>query len=103
MLTAQRNVRLQLRTLYRTLQTNSEAIQARKQETISNESALQATRAGYDVGTRNIVEVLDAERKYYISLSAYANARYDYILNRLTLRQATGTLSKVTSIDSTKC
>ncbi|MBK8970633.1 MAG: TolC family outer membrane protein [Hahellaceae bacterium] len=94
LLTAQRNVRLQLRSLYRSLQTNAEAIQARKQETISNESALQATRAGYDVGTRNIVEVLDAERKYYVSLSAYANARYDYILNRLTLRQTTGALQQ---------
>lgn len=93
LLTAQRNVRLQLRSFYRTLQTNSESIQARLQETISNESALEATRAGYDVGTRNIVEVLDAERQYFTSLSNYANARYDFILTRLQLQQTIGQLS----------
>lgn len=92
LLTVQRNVRVQLRSLYSTLRTNRESIGARRQETISNESALQATRAGYDVGTRNIVEVLDAERKYYAALSAYANARYDFILNWLRLQQTTGLL-----------
>lgn len=94
LLTVRRNERLQLRSLYRTVQTNIEAIQARLQETVSTESALQATQAGYSVGTRNIVEVLDAERKYYASLSAFANARYDYILNRLALKQTIGTLEK---------
>lgn len=92
LLTAQRDVRLNLRSLYRTLQTNSESIQARLQQTISNESALEATRAGYDVGTRNIVEVLDAERQYFLSLSEYANARYDFILNDLLLKQTLGQL-----------
>ncbi|AZZ94421.1 hypothetical protein EUZ85_28400 [Hahella sp. KA22] len=91
--TAQRNIRLQLRSLYRTLQTNIESIQARKQEIISSESALQATRAGYDVGTRNIVEVLDSERRYYASLSNYANARYDFVLNTLSFKQTAGVLS----------
>ncbi|WP_246841117.1 TolC family outer membrane protein [Hahella sp. CCB-MM4] len=91
--TTQRNIRLQLRSLYRTLQTNIEAIQARKQEIVSNESALQATRAGYDVGTRNIVEVLDAERRYFESLSNYANARYDFVVNQLSFKQTAGVLS----------
>ncbi len=91
--TTQRNIRLQLRSLYRTLQTNIEAIQARQQEIVSNESALQATRAGYDVGTRNIVEVLDAERRYFQSLSNYANARYDFVVNQISFKQTAGVLS----------
>jgi len=91
--TTQRNIRLQLRSLYRTLQTNIEAIQARRQEIVSNESALQATRAGYDVGTRNIVEVLDAERRYFQSLSNYANARYDFVVNQMSFKQTTGVLT----------
>ncbi len=92
--TTQRNIRVQLRSLYRTLRTDVEAIQARKQETVSNESALEATRAGYDVGTRNIVEVLDAERQYFVSLNNYSNAIYDYIINQLSFRQVAGVLTE---------
>ncbi|WP_369601087.1 TolC family outer membrane protein [Hahella sp. SMD15-11] len=92
--TAQRNTRVQLRRLYSVLTTNVQAIEARHQEIVSNESALKATRAGYDVGTRNIVEVLDAERKYYDSLVNYASARYDFVVNLLTFKQAAGTLSQ---------
>jgi outer membrane protein len=92
--TTQRNIRVQIRSLYRTLRTNVEAIQARKQQTVSTQSALEATRAGYDVGTRNIVEVLDAERQYFVSLSDYSNAIYDYVVNSLSFKQTAGTLSE---------
>jgi|TARA_R110000824_G_scaffold79226_1_gene199654 outer membrane protein len=37
--------------------------------------------------------VLDAERDYYEALQNYANARYDYVLNTLNLKQSAGTLS----------
>ena len=92
--TTRRNIKVQIRSLYRTLRTNAEAVQARKQQTISNKSALEATRAGYEVGTRNIVDVLDAERLYFISLSDYSNAIYDYIINRLLFKQTAGVLSE---------
>ncbi|KAE8235038.1 hypothetical protein A4X13_0g9639, partial [Tilletia indica] len=48
---------------------------------------------GYQVGTRNIVDVLDAQRQLYSSVRFYNDARYDYILNNLRLKQAAGTLS----------
>jgi len=92
--TTRRNIRVQIRSLYRTLRTNAEAIQARKQQTISTESALEATRAGYDVGTRNIVEVLDSERQYFISLRDYSNAIYDFVINGLSLKQTAGVLAE---------
>ncbi|MAM87158.1 TolC family outer membrane protein [Allohahella sp. A8] len=92
--TVRRNVRLQVRSLYRNLRTNVEAIQARQQQIISSESALEATRAGYDVGTRNVVEVLQAESAYYQALSDFANARYDYIINSLSLLRAAGKLGE---------
>jgi outer membrane protein len=66
---------------------------------ISRRSALDATRAGYDVGTRNIVEVLDSERAYYVALRDYANARYDYVINSLQLKRAAGTLSPQDLLD----
>ncbi|WP_197475871.1 TolC family protein, partial [Oleiphilus sp. HI0043] len=55
--------------------------------------ALEATREGYKVGTRNIVEVLDAERNYFTALRDYANARFDFVESSLRIKRAAGTLS----------
>ena len=81
------------RNLFRAVNTDVETVQARKQSIISNQSTLEATEIGYQVGTRNIVDVLDAQRQLYSSVRNYNNARYDYILNNLRLKQAAGTLS----------
>lgn len=91
--TVRRNVRLDARSLFRRITTNIQTINAQRQTIVSTRSALDATRAGYEVGTRNIVEVLDAEQNYYVALRDYANARYDYVLNTLRLKQTAGTLS----------
>ncbi|OJS98505.1 TolC family outer membrane protein [Marinobacter nauticus] len=91
--TTRRDVRVNTRSLFLTVNNNVETASALEQTIISRRSALDATRAGYDVGTRNIVEVLDAERAYYVALRDYANARYDYVINTLQLKQAAGTLS----------
>jgi len=97
--TTRRDVRVNTRSLFRTVNTNIETASALEQSIISRRSALDATRAGYEVGTRNIVEVLDAERAYYVALRDYANARYDYVINTLSLKQAAGTLSPQDLID----
>ncbi|MCM2131813.1 TolC family outer membrane protein [Larsenimonas rhizosphaerae] len=68
------------------------SIAARKKAIQSAKSSLDATRQGYQVGTYNIVDVLDAEENLYTSISDYADARYDYILDMLNLRQASGVL-----------
>jgi len=81
------------RNLHRAVNTDVEQVQARKQSIISNQSALEATEIGYQVGTRNIVDVLDAQRQLYTSVRDYNNSRYDYILDNLSLKQAAGTLS----------
>lgn len=97
--TTRRDVQVNTRSLFRTVNTNIETASALEQTIISRRSALDATRAGYDVGTRNIVEVLDAEQAYYVALRDYANARYDYVVNSLRLKQAAGTLSPQDLID----
>jgi outer membrane protein len=81
------------RNLHRAVNTDVETVQARKQSIISNQSAVEATEIGYQVGTRNIVDVLDAQRQLYSSVRTYNFARYDYILNNLRLKQVAGTLS----------
>ncbi|KAF0190735.1 MAG: outer membrane channel protein [Gammaproteobacteria bacterium] len=68
-------------------------VTAFKQARASSQSALEATEAGYDVGTRTTVDVLLARRTVFLAQRDYARSRYDYILNSLRLKQAVGTLS----------
>ncbi|HZJ92908.1 MAG TPA: TolC family outer membrane protein [Thiopseudomonas sp.] len=81
------------RNFHRAVNTDVEQVQALKQAIISSQSAVEATQIGYEVGTRNIVDVLDAQRYLYAAVRNYNNARYDYILNNLRLQQTAGTLS----------
>jgi len=90
---AKRSARITTRTEYINLETNVQTVESLKQNIVSRESALEATREGYKVGTRNIVEVLDAERNYFTALRDYANARFDFVEGSLRIRLAAGTLS----------
>lgn len=83
----------QARDAYRGVVAGISQVSALNQATISSQSALKATRAGFDVGTRTIVDVLNAQREMFRARQNYARARYDYILNLLRLKQAAGTLA----------
>lgn len=89
-----RGVRQNIRSLYRQVNTDVLNIRARQQAITSATSALDATETGYRVGTRNIVEVLDAQKNLFRVQRDYANARYDYILNMLNLKFFAGTLNE---------
>lgn len=67
-------------------------VQALKQAVASSRTALEATQAGFDVGTRTIVDVLNSQFALYAAITNYEQSRYDYILNVLRLKQAAGTL-----------
>ncbi|WP_455223476.1 TolC family outer membrane protein [Kaarinaea lacus] len=67
-------------------------VQALKQAVISSQSRLKATEAGFDVGTRTTVDVLNARSELFDSERLYARSRYDYILQNLRLKQAAGML-----------
>ncbi|EGA69912.1 outer membrane channel protein [Vibrio sinaloensis DSM 21326] len=75
------------------------ALRAYEQTVVSAESALEATEAGFDVGTRTIVDVLDSTRRLYDANKNLSNARYDYIISVLQLRQAVGTLNEQDIMD----
>lgn len=83
------------RTAFLNVSADSYRVDARKQAVASNESSLAATQAGYEVGTRNIVDVLLAQRNMYAAKRDYAAARYDYVINTLKLKAASGQLSDV--------
>ena len=67
-------------------------LQALKQALLSNQTAVSATKIGFQVGTRTAVDVLLALREMFRSQRDYTNARYDFLLNTLKLKQAAGTL-----------
>ena len=68
-------------------------VNALKQAVVSSETALLATEAGFEVGTRTAVDVVASQRTTSKARRDYSNAKYEYILNTLKLKRAAGTLS----------
>ncbi|WP_445158242.1 TolC family outer membrane protein [Halomonas sp. E14] len=87
-----RNTVQQVRSLFTLVNNNVETVEARRQAIVSNQSALEATRSGYEVGTRNIVDVLNAEQNLFNAIANHAEARYDYVLSLLELQLQAGLL-----------
>ena len=77
-------------------------VKALSQGLVSAQVALQATTAGYDVGTRTEVEVLQSQQSLVQAQTSYAQARYDYLLDIIQLRLAAGTLNRGTLVDINK-
>jgi len=88
-----RNVVTNTRSLHMTVISDVSRVAARKQSIVSSRSALDATQAGYEVGTRNVVDVLNAQNTLFSAERDYANTRYDYILDILQLKEQAGLLS----------
>lgn len=88
-----RNTVTSTRSLHMTVNSDVSRVKARKQSIISSKSALDATEAGYEVGTRNVVDVLNARNTLFAAERDYANSRYDYIINLLRLKEQAGLLS----------
>lgn len=70
------------------------SIRAFEQSLISAESALAAVETGYEVGSRTIVDVLDFTRRVFEAKRNLSDARYNYIISVLQLKEAVGTLSE---------
>lgn len=84
----------QTRSSYLGVVANVSSVNALKQAVISAEKSLEATQAGFEVGTRTIVDVLQQTQLLFDSKRQHARARYDYVLNTLKLKQATGLLTE---------
>lgn len=77
---------------YRAVLADIREVEAREQAVISAKSALDSTQAGFDVGTRTIVDVLLSEQRFFQAQRDYSQARHTYILDQLRLKQAAGVL-----------
>ena len=82
----------QSRTAYLDVVSGISQVKALKQALDSNNIALEATRAGFEVGTRTSVDVLISLRETFRAERDYAGARYQYVLNKLRLKQVAGIL-----------
>lgn len=82
------------RSAYLGVVTGISQVKARKQALSSAQTALEATQAGFEVGTRTAVDVLNAQQVRFQAQSEYYKSRYDYILATLQLKQAAGNLSE---------
>ena len=82
-----------VRSSFNNVKASISTIRALEQSVVSAESALKATEAGFDVGTRTIVDVLDSTRNLFDARRNLSSARYDFIQSVITLKQAAGTLT----------
>jgi outer membrane protein len=80
------------RTAYLDVVSGISQVKALKQALESSNVALEATRAGFEVGTRTSIDVLVSLRETYRAERDYASARYEYLINTLLLRRAAGIL-----------
>lgn len=83
---------LAVRQLHQQLQADLSRIQALRQVVSSRESAAEATELGYEVGSRNVVEVLNAQQAVLNAQTNLSNARHDFLNNYIQLKEAAGDL-----------
>ena len=91
---SRRTVSRDTRNLFRRVATNVVRVRARLRAIDSAESALEATETGYEVGTRNIVDVLQVQNRLYESQFDYADSRYNYVRSLFLLKQQAGVLNE---------
>ncbi|MDH3751208.1 MAG: TolC family protein, partial [Gammaproteobacteria bacterium] len=87
-----RETERQTRDAYLGVLSEMSRVEALEQAVKSSRTALEATQAGFDVGTRTIVDVLDSQFALYRAITNFYQARYDYLMNVLRLKQAAGNL-----------
>lgn len=83
-----------VRSSYNNISSSISSINAYQQVVVSAQSSLDAMEAGYQVGTRTIVDVLNATTALYQAKQNLSNARYDYLINQLNIEFARGTLNE---------
>ena len=83
-----------VRSSFNNINASISSINAYKQAVVSAQSSLDAMEAGYSVGTRTIVDVLDATTTLYNAKQQLSSARYNYLINQLNIKSALGTLNE---------
>lgn len=77
---------------YRSVIAGASQVEATKAAVVSAQSSVEATQAGYEVGTRTIVDVLISQQTLLNAQSQYSSARHAFVMNGLLLKQAAGVI-----------
>ena len=80
------------RNAYQALVAGISEVEARRLALVSAQSAYEASQVGLEVGTRTVLDVLNNQRTLFSAQQDYAQAKYNFLQNRLLLEQAAGTL-----------
>lgn len=83
-----------VRSSFNAVKASISRIRALEQSVVSADSALKATEAGFDVGTRTIVDVLNSTRNLFDARRNLADARYGFISAIVNLKASAGTLTE---------
>ena len=89
-----RQTEQQARTAYLGVLTGISQVTALKQSVKSNQTSMDATQTGMEVGTRTIVDVLTARQNLLTAQTSFSNARYTYLESLLTLKSTAGILTE---------
>ena len=92
MILIERSVVQQIRSLYTALKTAELNIVSLRTAVDSSKDALDATRLGYELSSRNLIDLLQAERNYSETQNRLSQAMYAFIVTSLQYKQAIGTL-----------
>lgn len=87
-----RQVEAATRNSYRSVIAGASEVEATKAAVVSAQSSVEATQAGYEVGTRTIVDVLISQQTLLQAQSQYSAARHAFVMNGLLLKQAAGVI-----------
>ncbi|MFZ9034743.1 MAG: TolC family outer membrane protein [Francisellaceae bacterium] len=99
LLEAQREAESSVKTAYLDVLSDIAQVEAYHQAVIAAEASVKAMQAGYDVGTQTIVDLLNQQQQLFEAQQQYAQAKYSYINDLLTLKADAGVLS-YTDIDA---
>ena len=89
-----RRAQRETRGAYLGVESGISRVRALEQAVRSSRAAAEAIEAGFQVGTRTSVDVLDAQRDLFRARRDLSEARYGYVLDVLRLKRAAGTLSE---------
>ena len=96
---ARRQAALETQRAYLNLSTTIAQIKALEQALISSQSQVDSTKLGYEVGVRTSVDVLNAEQQLFSAKRDLLQARYNYLVNIIRLKAASGVLAEVDLVD----
>jgi len=92
---ARSQIRLDTQSAYLNLNTSIAQIKAYEQALSSSQSQVDSTKVGYEVGVRTSVDVLNAQQQFFGAKRDLLQARYNYLVNIIRLKAASGVVSEI--------